>query len=163
RVEVDGLGRPEGAPRPRFGKMIAGREPPFLRRWSVSGGLALAERRSYGELRRGRIGDARRQRGGKMADEGAAGEITIDERQERFELRDGAETALLTYHRDDDVFYILHTEVPPALEGRGIAGRLVRAALDHARAGGMRVVPFCPYAKTWIRRHAEYQDLVAES
>ncbi|WP_202842734.1 GNAT family N-acetyltransferase [Luteimonas saliphila] len=57
---------------------------------------------------------------------------------------------------------IAHTFVPAALRGRGIAGQLVRAALDHARAEGLAVVPACPYAAGWIERHPVYADLVAD-
>lgn len=55
----------------------------------------------------------------------------------------------------------IHTEVPEALEGRGIAGRIVRFALDDVRARGLKAVPRCPYVAGYISRHPEYQDLVA--
>ena len=32
--------------------------------------------------------------------------------------------------------------------------------LDLARLRGLKVVPRCPYAAAFIRRHPEYQDLV---
>ncbi|MEF7612728.1 GNAT family N-acetyltransferase [Aquincola sp. MAHUQ-54] len=54
-----------------------------------------------------------------------------------------------------------HTLVPPALEGRGIAGALVRAALAHAREAGWRVRPTCSYVASYMRRHPETQDLLA--
>ncbi len=59
------------------------------------------------------------------------------------------------------VMTLTHTIVPPAIGGRGIAGALVKAALDHARREGWKVVPQCSYADTWIRRHPDYQDLRA--
>ncbi|MEO0998264.1 MAG: GNAT family N-acetyltransferase [Pseudomonadota bacterium] len=55
-----------------------------------------------------------------------------------------------------------HTFVQPDHRGRGLAGRLVRAGLDHARAQGLAVVPQCPYVARWIQRHPEYRDLVAQ-
>ena len=54
-----------------------------------------------------------------------------------------------------------HTEVPDALEGRGIGKRLVKAALDDARAQGLKVVPVCPFVKHYIENHPETQDLLA--
>ncbi|MEO5565161.1 MAG: GNAT family N-acetyltransferase [Luteimonas sp.] len=71
------------------------------------------------------------------------------------------EQGLIEYTLADGVMTITHTEVPKALGGRGIAGELVRAALDHARAQGLRVRPTCSYAAAWISRHPEYQDLRA--
>jgi hypothetical protein len=56
----------------------------------------------------------------------------------------------------------MHTEVPEAFGGRGLGGELLRAALEHARGAGVRVVAFCPYAKVWLGRHPEYAELVAE-
>jgi hypothetical protein len=56
---------------------------------------------------------------------------------------------------------LVHTEVPPALEGRGLAGRIVQAAVDHARAAGWRIRPVCSYVAAWVRRHPETHDLLA--
>jgi len=50
--------------------------------------------------------------------------------------------------------------VPPALEGRGIAGKLARAALDYARERKLSVIPRCPFVAAYIRKHPEYQSLV---
>lgn len=54
-----------------------------------------------------------------------------------------------------------HTLVPAELRGRGIAERLVRAALDDARAGNLKVVPACAYVARFIERHPQYLDLLA--
>ncbi|HEX7769455.1 MAG TPA: GNAT family N-acetyltransferase, partial [Dokdonella sp.] len=60
----------------------------------------------------------------------------------------------------DGIMVIDHTEVPPAVGGRGIAGQLVRAAFETARRAGWRVHPACSYAAAWIQRHPAYGDLV---
>ena len=51
--------------------------------------------------------------------------------------------------------------MPPALEGRGIGSRLVRAALEKVRAEGLKVVALCPFVKAYIEKHPEEQDLLA--
>lgn len=81
----------------------------------------------------------------------------------RFELHLDEGLAYLSYTRMDGHLYILHTEVPAEAEGRGLGGRLVQAALDEARRSGVRVVPFCPFAQAYVRRHPEYGDLVAQA
>lgn len=48
-----------------------------------------------------------------------------------------------------------HTGVPKALEGRGIASRLVRRAVEDARTEGRTLVPLCPYVKAWAQRHPD--------
>lgn len=65
------------------------------------------------------------------------------------------------YRREDGLLQIVHTEVPPSAAGRGIAGALVQAVLDWARAEGMKVQPLCDYAASYIRRRPEQQDLLA--
>nr|WP_156169436.1 GNAT family N-acetyltransferase [Wenxinia marina] len=52
-----------------------------------------------------------------------------------------------------------HTGVPKALEGRGLARRLLDALLADARAEGYKIVPLCPYVNAQRRRHPEWADL----
>jgi uncharacterized protein len=79
----------------------------------------------------------------------------------RFQARVDGLLCVADYRRHGDRIEMTHTEVPPALTGRGIAARLVRAALDHARASGLKVVPLCSYVRAYMRRHPETQDLLA--
>ena len=80
--------------------------------------------------------------------------------RETFEIVVGDAVAHLDYSRSGDRIAINHTEVPEAFEGQGVGSRLARAALDHARAEGLRVVVFCPFVRAWLERHPEYADLV---
>jgi predicted GNAT family acetyltransferase len=88
-------------------------------------------------------------------------EIVNNEAEQRFESHVQGHVAFLSYQRFPDRFVIVHTEVPPALEGKGIAGKLVATALDFARAAHLRVIPLCPYATGFIRKHPEYRDLLS--
>ena len=82
--------------------------------------------------------------------------------QQQFEVWvDDEHVGLLTYVPRGNVWLLPHTEVQPAFEGRGLAGELVRATLDEARAEGVTVIPACPYVARWIERHPDYADLVA--
>ena len=67
---------------------------------------------------------------------------------------------LLEYRRAGNTLHITHTEVPPALQGRGLAADLVAAVLTEVRAQGWRVCPVCSYVRTYMRRHPETQDLL---
>jgi predicted GNAT family acetyltransferase len=79
----------------------------------------------------------------------------------QFEIRTEAGTALLRYaHRGGDLD-LVHTEVPPALEGQGYAATLTEAALAYAESQNMKVIPSCPFVSTYLRRHPEHADLVA--
>ena len=55
----------------------------------------------------------------------------------------------------------MHTDVAPKWEGKGVGSTLVQGALDDVRARGLKVQPICPFVAAYIRRHPEYQDLVA--
>lgn len=91
----------------------------------------------------------------------ADGGIRHDLQAHRFAIDvDGVE-GHLDYMLDHGAMWITHTLVPPAIGGRGIAGLLVRAALEHARNAGLKVVPRCSYADAWMRRHPAYEDLRA--
>jgi predicted GNAT family acetyltransferase len=87
-------------------------------------------------------------------------EISHDPAARRFRTRLDGHEAELVYRRQDGRLLIDHTGVPEAIGGRGVAGELVRAALDYARAEGLRVVPLCSYSAEYVRRHPEYADLV---
>lgn len=71
----------------------------------------------------------------------------------RFVLRDAGAEAELVYRVDDGVMTLVHTGVPGPLEGRGLGGQLVRAALAHAVEQQWRIVPACPFARSWLTRH----------
>jgi predicted GNAT family acetyltransferase len=82
-------------------------------------------------------------------------QITDNQPESRFEFRAGDLLAELKYHRNGKRFVLLHTEVPTELEGHGIGGRLVAAAIDRAARQGLTVVPLCPFARSWLERHAD--------
>lgn len=69
--------------------------------------------------------------------------------------------AHLDYEVDGDTMRITHTRVPSAIGGRGVAGELVRVALEHARTEGLKVNPLCSYADAWMQRHPDYAGLRA--
>jgi predicted GNAT family acetyltransferase len=81
----------------------------------------------------------------------------------RFEASPDGHLALCSYRRMGDVLVLHHTEVPDALAGQGVAAALVQAALDWARAEGLKVRPTCSYVAAYMRRHPETQDLLAAS
>jgi predicted GNAT family acetyltransferase len=82
----------------------------------------------------------------------------------RFAARAGERQAgYLSYRRAGHSIALLHTEVETDFEGEGVGGALVSAALADARRRGLEVLPFCPFANSYLRRHPEYLDLVPET
>jgi hypothetical protein len=69
----------------------------------------------------------------------------------RLELVIGGQLAELTYRIRAGRMAITHTGVPESLQHRGLAGRLVRAAVEKAAAERLTVVPLCPFARNWLQ------------
>ncbi len=81
--------------------------------------------------------------------------------QNRFELEENGLVAFADYRRSDGKLVIPHVEAPYALRGTGAAGRLMEGVLTAARNEGLKVVPSCPYADAYMRRHKQWLDLLA--
>ncbi|WP_298227004.1 GNAT family N-acetyltransferase [Gryllotalpicola sp.] len=73
---------------------------------------------------------------------------------------DGVDAGDAQYADVDRTRVFLHTTITPEFEGQGLASQLVAAALTDARAQGMRVVAVCPYVRTWLERHHDFDDIV---
>jgi uncharacterized protein len=93
---------------------------------------------------------------------GAASKLSVTHNAaaQRFEATVDGRLAICTYHRSGEVVHFTHTEVPGALQGRGIAAALVQAALAWARDEGLRVRPACSYVAAYMRRQPQTQDLL---
>jgi predicted GNAT family acetyltransferase len=100
-------------------------------------------------------------RGNRMGRETETLKIENNESAQRFEVRiDGHEAFVQYRYTDGGDLVLSHTEVPPALGGRGLGGKLAGAALDFARSRNLTVVVTCPFITNYINKHAEYHALL---
>jgi predicted GNAT family acetyltransferase len=84
--------------------------------------------------------------------------------RERYELSiDGEVAGFSAYRARPGLIAFVHTEVDEHLQGRGLADRLIRFALEDARTRGLAVLPFCPFVKAFIERHREFEPLVPDT
>lgn len=86
--------------------------------------------------------------------------IVDETEEERFVYREDGHEAQLVYETDEGQgagprLFLLHTEVPEALGGRGIGGQLVRAVVERATRTSETIVPWCPYARKWLKDHPD--------
>jgi uncharacterized protein len=81
--------------------------------------------------------------------------VVDDTEQEQFAASMEGATAKLEYELDGDRLLLLHTEVPDAFRGQGVGAHLVEAALAKAESEGLTVVPWCPYARRWLKEHPD--------
>lgn len=87
----------------------------------------------------------------------------IDEEESRqFVLVVGGHRARMEYDRSSDRIFLTHLLVPPAIEGQNVAQILTEKVLAWVEAKGMKLVPYCPYVKTYLRRHTAWQRLLVK-
>jgi uncharacterized protein len=91
------------------------------------------------------------------------GDVLVRDNPEhdRYEVHVGSDLAgFADYHAQPGLVTIMHTEIDPSFEGRGIGSQFVAAMLDDIRARGARVLPVCPFVRAFLQRHPDYADLV---
>jgi uncharacterized protein len=100
-----------------------------------------------------------------QADQAALDVVVTDNLEaHQYEARVGGElAALAAYRLRDDRVVFVHTEVYPRFLGKGVASRLIAAALDDVVARGLQITPLCPFVSGFIRRHPRYLPHVDEA
>ncbi|TSJ42767.1 N-acetyltransferase [Mucilaginibacter corticis] len=78
-----------------------------------------------------------------------------------FELFVDGHRAFIDYKQRDDKFFLIHTEVPQELEGRGVAAALVEKTFKYLEAHNDKIVPYCEYVKVYLKRHPKWERLLA--
>lgn len=73
---------------------------------------------------------------------------------------DGALAGTAQYRLEGEDVAILHTELDPAFEGRGLGSAFVREMLRQVAARGVAVLPYCPFVRAYLQRHRDLVDLV---
>lgn len=87
-------------------------------------------------------------------------EINHDKDQQKFYLiNDGKESHVLYRMNDNNIMNIYRTYVPNELRHKGLAGKVVKAALEYAKENNLKVIPSCSYADYFIDMNKEYEDL----
>ena len=87
-------------------------------------------------------------------------QVVNNTKQLQFEVHEEGEIAVLQYRFHDGAIWLMHTEVPSKLEGKGIASTLARYGLDWARENNMKAKVICPFVAIFLKRHPEYLDIV---
>lgn len=87
-------------------------------------------------------------------------EVINNEARNRYELHVEGTLAAAHYALRGNAVAFIHTVVPEPLQGQGIAGRLIKAALADVRRRGLRVIAECSYVARYIERHPEERDLL---
>jgi len=80
--------------------------------------------------------------------------------QQQFEIHTEDNVAVLVYRFYKNDMALMHTDVPEALGNRGIASTLAKFALDWAKENNKKIMVYCPFVASYLKRHPEYNTLV---
>jgi hypothetical protein len=89
-----------------------------------------------------------------------ANEVVNDKSGSRFVLEIEGDEVYLLYDENKSMLDLYSTYTPPNLRGKGLAAKVVKAALEYAKEKKLKVIPSCWYARKFIEENPEYQNLV---
>lgn len=90
-------------------------------------------------------------------------ELTDNKEHHNFEFVVDGYRSFIDYVIKYELVYLIHTEVAPELEGKGVASVMVTKTLEYLEAQGRQIVPRCSYVLAYLERHPEWKRLVAHS
>ena len=74
---------------------------------------------------------------------------------------EGIQEAMMTFvFAGEDKIIIDHTEVNPENEGKGFGKKMVTKAVEFAREKGIKIVPLCPFVKSFFDKTSEFRDVL---
>jgi uncharacterized protein len=87
--------------------------------------------------------------------------LTVNESIHHLELAVEGSIAFIQYKLIRKTLFLIHTEVSPALEGKGVGSAIVQKALQFAKDNNYNIVPICPFVQSYLKRHKEWNEIVS--
>ena len=88
--------------------------------------------------------------------------VIHEKENERFVIYLDGNEVYVGYTLDEKLLNLNHTYTHPELRGKGLAAQVVRAALEYVKKNNLKVIPGCSYVQSFLDKHDEYKELVAE-
>ena len=95
-----------------------------------------------------------------MKDEYVKLELIKNEKESQFEMVVDGHTAIIVYKESPGKIALIHTEVPPVLEGKGVATAIIEKALNYIEQNNLKLVPLCPVVVAYVKRHPGWKRIV---
>ena len=89
-------------------------------------------------------------------------ELIDEEESRQFVLVVDGHRARMEYDRSGDRIFLTNLHVPPALDEEQLSTALTERSLMWAEENSMKVVPYCPFVKTYLRRNTAWQRLLVK-
>ncbi len=87
--------------------------------------------------------------------------LVNNEMSRQFELVVNGIKSKIEYELQKNRMSLLHTEVPEALEGHGVGTAIVEKTLQYIEDNHLKLVPWCPFVKSYVKRHPEWKRVLA--
>jgi len=88
-------------------------------------------------------------------------EVANNEAAHNFEMIVNGQRSFIDYKQKDNKMYLIHTEVPAELQGQGVAEAMVTKTFEYMEQHKLILVPLCTYIQAFLRRHPEWDRLLA--
>ena len=82
--------------------------------------------------------------------------------KQQFEITIEGHKALIVYSEKPGIITLIHTEVEPALEGKGAATAVIEKTLNYLEQNKYQLVPRCPLVFAYIKKHPEWKRIVSK-
>jgi len=90
-------------------------------------------------------------------------QLKVNEDLKQLELNIDGYAAFIKYKISGDRLFLIHTEAPIELQGKGAGSAIVEKAMEYAGDKGYKIVPLCPFVRAYLKRHPEWNDLIDEN
>ena len=97
-----------------------------------------------------------------MPDKYPAIELINNTTAHQFEIMAEGYLSKMLYTRSGNVYNLMHTEVPSVLEGKGIGSSLIEKVFVYLEKNNLKMKPYCPFVRAFLKRHPEWERLRAE-
>jgi predicted GNAT family acetyltransferase len=87
--------------------------------------------------------------------------LRVNAASTRLELEVEGHIAFIESKLSHEILFLIHTEVPPELEGKGVGSAIVKKALQYAKDNHYKIVPLCVFVQSYLKRHKEWDDIVS--
>lgn len=78
-----------------------------------------------------------------------------DSAQRRFELKVDSNIVFIDYKEHGKKIWLIHTESPEVLKGKGAATAIIEKALAYIEENGYTLIPLCPLVVAYLKHHPE--------
>lgn len=97
-----------------------------------------------------------------MSNDYSNSELIINQDKKCFEMQVADHTAFIEFIlNNENILFLTHTEVPKALEGKGVGSAIVEKTLNYIQEQNYTLAPLCPFIAKYLIRHPEWKSILA--